>query len=70
MTGFGEASAQSDGVHYFVEVRSLNSKFFKAVIRLPDRHETDPYRLILDSREPVIATVFEGDFVTGPWQGL
>ena len=36
MTGFGEASAQSDGVHYFVEVRSLNSKFFKAVIRLPD----------------------------------
>lgn len=36
MTGFGEASAQIDGVHYFVEVRSLNSKFFKAVIRLPD----------------------------------
>jgi uncharacterized protein (TIGR00255 family) len=36
MTGFGEASAQQDGVHYFVEVRSLNSKFFKAAIRLPD----------------------------------
>jgi cytosine/adenosine deaminase-related metal-dependent hydrolase len=41
-----------------------------AVIRLPDRHEADPHRLILDSREPVVATVFEGDFVTGPWQGL
>jgi uncharacterized protein (TIGR00255 family) len=36
MTGFGEASAQIDGVHYFVEVRSLNSKYLKAVIRLPD----------------------------------
>jgi uncharacterized protein (TIGR00255 family) len=36
MTGFGEASAQVGRVHYFVEVRSLNNKYFKAVIRLPD----------------------------------
>jgi uncharacterized protein (TIGR00255 family) len=36
MTGYGEASAQTDGVHYFVEVRSLNNKYFKASIRLPD----------------------------------
>ena len=36
MTGFGEASAQSAGAHYFVEVRSLNSKYFKAAIRLPE----------------------------------
>jgi uncharacterized protein (TIGR00255 family) len=36
MTGFGEASAQIDGIHYFVEVRSLNSKYLKASIRLPD----------------------------------
>jgi uncharacterized protein (TIGR00255 family) len=36
MTGFGEASATADGSQYFVEVRSLNSKFFKAIIRLPD----------------------------------
>jgi uncharacterized protein (TIGR00255 family) len=36
MTGFGDASAQTEGVHYFVEARSLNSKYFKAVIRLPD----------------------------------
>jgi uncharacterized protein (TIGR00255 family) len=37
MTGFGEASAQVDGIHYFVELRSLNNKYFKAVIRLPDQ---------------------------------
>lgn len=36
MTGFGDAASQREGVHYFVEVRSLNSKYFKAVIRLPD----------------------------------
>lgn len=36
MTGFGEASAQTAGAHYFVEVRSLNSKYFKASIRLPE----------------------------------
>lgn len=36
MTGFGEASRQVGSAHYFVEVRSLNSKYFKAMIRLPD----------------------------------
>lgn len=36
MTGFGDAATQRDGVHYFVEVRSLNNKYFKSVIRLPD----------------------------------
>ncbi|HRJ49784.1 MAG: YicC family protein [Phycisphaeraceae bacterium] len=36
MTGFGEASAQIDGVHYFVEIRSLNNKYFKGVIRLSE----------------------------------
>lgn len=36
MTGFGEASAHVDGVHYAVEMRSLNNKYFKAVIRLPE----------------------------------
>jgi uncharacterized protein (TIGR00255 family) len=39
MTGFGEASAQIGGVHYFVEVRSLNSKYLKAIIRLPDAYQ-------------------------------
>lgn len=36
MTGFGEASASRDGVHYVVELRSLNNKYFKASIRLPE----------------------------------
>jgi uncharacterized protein (TIGR00255 family) len=36
MTGFGDASTRMDGVHYVVEIRSLNNKYFKAVIRLPD----------------------------------
>lgn len=36
MTGFGEASTSVDGVHYSLEVRSLNGKYFKASIRLPE----------------------------------
>ncbi len=38
-----------------------------AVISLPDRDEPDPYALLLESDLPVIATVFEGDFVSGRW---
>ncbi len=36
MTGFGDASEQVDGVHYAVEVRSLNNRYFKATVRLPE----------------------------------
>lgn len=36
MTGFGDATSEVDGVHYFLEVRSLNNKYFKAQIRLPE----------------------------------
>ncbi|TVQ60103.1 MAG: YicC family protein [Phycisphaerales bacterium] len=36
MTGYGEASSHEDGVHYFLDVRSLNNKYFKCVIRLPE----------------------------------
>lgn len=36
MTGFGEASGQIDGVHYAVELRSLNNRYFKAIARLPE----------------------------------
>ncbi|HEY7115642.1 MAG TPA: YicC/YloC family endoribonuclease [Tepidisphaeraceae bacterium] len=36
MTGFGDATAERDGTHYSVEIRSLNNRFFKAVIKLPD----------------------------------
>jgi cytosine/adenosine deaminase-related metal-dependent hydrolase len=41
-----------------------------AIIPLPDREDADPHQLILESAEPVRATVFEGDFVTGPWKGM
>ncbi|MFO0954396.1 MAG: amidohydrolase family protein [Isosphaeraceae bacterium] len=40
-----------------------------AVIALPDRDADDPHSLLLDSELPVIATMFEGDFVSGPWVG-
>lgn len=36
MTGFGGASQEVDGVHYSVEIRSVNNRYFKAIIRLPD----------------------------------
>jgi uncharacterized protein (TIGR00255 family) len=36
MTGFGDATAEKNGTHYSVEIRSLNNRFFKAVIKLPD----------------------------------
>jgi uncharacterized protein (TIGR00255 family) len=36
MTGFGDATRESGGTHYAVEVRSLNNRFFKSTIKLPD----------------------------------
>jgi uncharacterized protein (TIGR00255 family) len=36
MTGFGDASAERGGTHYAVEIRSLNNRFFKPVIKLPE----------------------------------
>jgi uncharacterized protein (TIGR00255 family) len=36
MTGFGDASAERSGTHYAVEIRSLNNRFFKSVLKLPD----------------------------------
>lgn len=36
MTGFGEASHQVEGTHYLLEVRSLNNRYFKATVRLPE----------------------------------
>ncbi len=41
-----------------------------AIVALPDRDEEDPYRLLLDSDLPVVATLFEGSFVHGPWVGI
>lgn len=48
MTGFGDASVEVESVHYSVEMRSLNNKFFKASIRLPD--ELEGLEAELDSR--------------------
>jgi len=36
MTGFGDAVAEKDGTHYAVEIRSLNNRYFKAAVKLPD----------------------------------
>ena len=36
MTGFGDATAEQSGTHYAVEIRSLNNRFFKPIIKLPD----------------------------------
>jgi len=36
MTGFGDANAENDGTHYTIEIRSLNNRFFKPVIKLPE----------------------------------
>lgn len=39
MTGYGESSATVGAAHFYLEVRSLNSKYFKAVIRLPEEFQ-------------------------------
>ncbi|MDX1681854.1 MAG: YicC/YloC family endoribonuclease, partial [Phycisphaeraceae bacterium] len=36
MTGFGAASADHAGVHHAVELRSVNNRYFKPRLRLPD----------------------------------
>jgi len=36
MTGFGSASGQVDGIAYVVEVRSVNNRYFKASMKLPE----------------------------------
>ena len=36
MTGFGDAYAEHEGTHYAVEIRALNNRYFKSVIKLPE----------------------------------
>lgn len=36
MTGFGAASAKENGVAYVVEIRSLNNRYLKVQVRLPE----------------------------------
>jgi len=49
MTGFGEATFEEAGVVYQAEIRSVNNRYFKAAIRLPDEYaflESDVERLL------------------------
>lgn len=39
MTGFGSASEDVDGVRYSIEIRTVNSKYFKPVVRAPEGFE-------------------------------
>ncbi len=62
MTGFGSASADRDGISCNVEIRSVNNRFFKATIKLPDKLaslEAEVDRLLRDAitRGSVVMTV-------------
>ncbi|HVX86351.1 MAG TPA: YicC/YloC family endoribonuclease [Phycisphaerae bacterium] len=52
MTGFGSIAADEHGISCTVEIRSVNNRFFKAVIKLPDKLanlEPDIDRLLRDT---------------------
>ncbi len=36
MTGYGEATGELDGVSYIVEIKTVNSRYLKTIIKLPD----------------------------------
>jgi phosphomannomutase/phosphoglucomutase len=36
MTGYGEASREADGMVFTVEIRSVNNRYYKSHLRLPD----------------------------------
>ncbi|MDO8301729.1 MAG: YicC/YloC family endoribonuclease [Sedimentisphaerales bacterium] len=36
MTGFGEADCEVDGISYAVEIKTVNNRYFKSNIKLPD----------------------------------
>ncbi|MCI0363746.1 MAG: YicC family protein [Phycisphaerales bacterium] len=62
MTGFGDASARVDGAYYGVEIRSVNNRYFKAQVRLPEElqgleAEIDSAIARRLSRGSIIATV-------------
>lgn len=56
MTGFGDATAERDGTHYAVEIRSLNNRFFKPVIKLPES---------IQGLEPELETILREKLVRG-----
>jgi uncharacterized protein (TIGR00255 family) len=53
MTGYGEASTHVDGRHYFLEIRSLNNKYLKAVFRLPEELQSLEAELEAQLRERI-----------------
>jgi uncharacterized protein (TIGR00255 family) len=36
MTGYGEAQGEVNDVSYVVEIKAVNNRYFKAIIKLPD----------------------------------
>jgi uncharacterized protein (TIGR00255 family) len=36
MTGYGEAQGEADGVSYAVEIKTVNNRYFKNIIKLPE----------------------------------
>lgn len=36
MTGYGEAEGQVKGVNYIVEIKAVNNRYFKTVVRMPE----------------------------------
>jgi len=36
MTGYGEAQGQFNGANYVVEIKTVNNRYFKTIIRLPE----------------------------------
>jgi uncharacterized protein (TIGR00255 family) len=56
MTGFGSAAADDHGISCTVEIRTVNNRFFKAVIKLPDK---------LANLEPEIDRVLRESLVRG-----
>jgi uncharacterized protein (TIGR00255 family) len=56
MTGFGSAGGSAEGVEYVVEIRSVNSRYYKSIIKLPDA---------LASTEPDIEKALRSKIVRG-----
>ena len=56
MTGFGDAACVMDGVAWAAELRSLNNRYFKSSIRLPDQ---------LASLEPELETLLRKRITRG-----
>ena len=36
MTGFGGAAGEANGIAYSIEIRTVNNRYYKAMVRLPD----------------------------------